>query len=233
MGASALHFVSKPEEVEAADLHLAVRGAVVPHGITMAEMIPEARWKLRRKYGVCGNRKIVLFLGRIHAKKGVDLLIHALTALPSPRPVLLIAGEGPEQKALEFLAGKLGIAADCRWLGFVEGELKNLCLQGADLFALTSHHENFGMAALEALAAGAPVLVSPQVGLAPLIERARLGTIAPLRVAAIAQAMAEALKCDYPSLRIARRAFAQEEFSWKTNAGGLENLYCDAVERSR
>jgi glycosyltransferase involved in cell wall biosynthesis len=164
--AGSLHFTSESERGEAAAVVSVDRGAVIPHGIDLPEIHPDARARLRAELGLTSDQKAVLFLGRLHAKKGLDLLVQALADLPEPRPVLLIAGEGDHRGEIERLAIRMGVDRQLRWLGHVTGERKQLCLQGADLFALTSHHENFGVAVLEALAAGTPVLISNRVALA-------------------------------------------------------------------
>jgi glycosyltransferase involved in cell wall biosynthesis len=233
-GAAALHFVSESEQAEAADLQLAVRGVVVPHGIVLPPIVPDAASALRGQLGLAPDRQLVLFLGRVHAKKGIDLLLRALASLPKPRPAFLIAGDGPGRAGIERLARELALTSDVHWLGFIEGAMKNLCLQGADLFALTSHHENFGIAALEALAAGTPVLLSPQVALAAQVEQNSLGLVAPLQVEAIRDALTLALAAVSNDVdRVRRRSFVATNYSWAANAAALATLYREASQRSR
>ena len=78
-------------------------------------------------------------------------------------------------------------------LGFVSGEKKNICLQGADLYALTSHSENFGIAVLEALASGTPALVTTGVALSDLVEEQNLGWVVDLEIGAIVSSIQEFL----------------------------------------
>jgi glycosyltransferase involved in cell wall biosynthesis len=229
-GASAIHFTSLAEREEAADLKLGTPGIIVPHGVTMPPLNAKAPTELRQKIGVAPDQKLVLFLGRLHAKKGLDLLLIALALLPAPRPLLLVAGEGPAREALLRQAGELGIAADVLWLGQIADEWKQLCLAGVDAFALTSHHENFGVAVLEALAAGTPVLVSPAVALADMIARHELGWIAPLDPPAIAATLGHILATDTPAQRIRRRSFVEMNFSWAASARALAEVYQGAVK---
>ncbi len=229
-GAAALHFVSKAEQDEAVAVGLPSPGWVIPHGVVVPPLLPEAGRLLRQRIGLPPDRPLVLFLGRLHAKKGIDLLLRGLALLPHPRPLLLIAGDGPERVSLERLTAELQLGQDVRWLGFVQGETRHLCLQGADLFALTSHHENLALAVLEALAAGTPVLVSPQVALAPAVERHHLGLVVGLEPASIRDGLVQGLR----QLKTgpdcaARRGFVEAAHSWAANAQTLAALYAKVV----
>lgn len=228
--AAALHFTSESERDEAADVVAVDRGIVIPHGMERPGRLLDAREKLRSRLGLPQNQKLLLFLGRVHPKKGIDLLVRALAQMPLPRPVLLIAGEGDHRTAIEQLAARQGVARDLRWLGHVTGEWKQLCLQGSDLLALTSHHENFGIAVLEALAAGTPVLVSDQVALADPVARHRLGHVVPLEIEAIRDGLAQMLAQPPGNDPARRQAFVTEHYSWFANSAALEKLYQDVIE---
>lgn len=123
-----------------------------------------------------------LFLGRVHEKKGVDLLIRAYGALArepgAAVPPLVIAGPCSEpdyRHQLERLAGELPAACRVHWTGMLEGERKWGALRRAEAFVLPSHQENFGIAVAEALAVGTPVLISRQVNIWREIESAGAG----------------------------------------------------------
>jgi glycosyltransferase involved in cell wall biosynthesis len=109
----------------------------------------------------------------------------------------------------------------------VAGRLKVALLAGASLFALPSEHENFGIAALEAVAAGAPVLLSPHVDLAPDLVKAGLGDAVPLEVSAWRDRLAA---CLTDRSVLARdpdfaREWVRERYSWKTIAAELDVQY--------
>jgi glycosyltransferase involved in cell wall biosynthesis len=110
------------------------------------------------------------FLGRLVAKKNIDLLIRVLATLPET-VTLRIAGEG----TTEFSTSLQALARECRvdqrieWLGFVSDEAKSAFFESIDLLALPSAYECFGMAAAEAMVAGVPVLVSPTCGVAEVV----------------------------------------------------------------
>ncbi len=115
------------------------------------------------------GRRFVLFLGRIHPKKGCDLLIEALAAVRSMDPSLLLVMAGPDQvgmqASLSQLAERLGITAAVIWAGMLRGDVKTGALRAAEAFVLPSHQENFGLAVAESLACGTPVLISNKVNI--------------------------------------------------------------------
>lgn len=126
---------------------------------------------------ICPNvqyGKYILFLGRIDDKKGVDLLLQAydkLLLLPNAGevPMLVVAGPGLDSsfgmKLLNFTAERPALKANVRFTGMLTGVHKWAALYGCEAFILPSHQENFGIAVVEALACGKPVLISNQVNI--------------------------------------------------------------------
>ncbi len=129
------------------------------------------------------GQRFILFLGRVHVKKGVDLLLRAFAQAGEVRNRnvhLVIAGPGtPELVAeLRALAAQLGVADRVHWTGLLQGDLKWGALRAADVFALSSHQENFGLAVVEALGCAVPVLISDKVNICRDIERDGGGLVA-------------------------------------------------------
>jgi glycosyltransferase involved in cell wall biosynthesis len=148
----------------------AAREAVVAYGTTEPPPATDAQRAAFR--AVCpdlGDRPYLLFLSRIQAKKGCDLLIEAFAACAARRPGLLLVMAGPDQDGwipgLRALAARLGVAERIRWPGMLRGDAKWGAFHGAEAFCLPSHQENFGIAVAEALACGKPVLISDQVNI--------------------------------------------------------------------
>ena len=79
----------------------------------MPALLCDARAQLRSQLGLSSEQKLVLFLGRIHRKKGIDWLVRALAQMPAPRPILLLAGEGEDRSRLEDLANRLAWPIRC------------------------------------------------------------------------------------------------------------------------
>ena len=153
---------------------------------------PAGEW--RRRHGFAADACVLLFLSRLDRKKGLDLLVPAFlsVAREDPSAMLAIAGDGDEALATELrrLVAQSGLEDRVRWLGFVTGEERVQALRGCDVFVLPSYNENFGIAVVEALHAGRPVLISNEVyihevlsrrGCAEVCEPTGAGVLAALR----------------------------------------------------
>lgn len=163
-GAALLHYTSEQERTEAEELPGISSGLVVPLGIDIDafqgpfDVIPFlARWPQAI------DRDVVLFLSRLDPKKRLELLIESFSQVrvKCPRALLVVAGGGePDYLAdLAEIVSQRGLASHVLWTGHIGGELKRASLGVAAVFVLPSESENFGLAAVEALAAGAPVVL--------------------------------------------------------------------------
>ncbi|ELS02165.1 glycosyltransferase [Xenococcus sp. PCC 7305] len=225
----ALHFTTKQEQKEADNLNLKSTSFILPHGISIPVPIPEARIKLRNKLQVADNETIILFLARLHPKKGLDYLISALGKLTHKSFIFVLAGNGDPGYEIEVenLLHQHNISACTHRVGFVQGEYKNLLLQGADIFALTSHSENFGVAVIEALAAGIPALITPGVALASILEQEQIGYVTNLNSDAIASSFEYCLN-NLPELKEKgdrAKKFILENYTWNSIALKLVDTY--------
>jgi glycosyltransferase involved in cell wall biosynthesis len=165
-GASRLLTTAEPEARHLAEIFPSEKCVVLPLGLP-ANRGPDYA-HARSALGWKESESVLLFLSRIHPKKGLDLLLKALAQIP-PRLLvqtrLVIVGGGDDEhvRAVRSLADSLHDRLPAiDWVGEVWGEGKWPYLQGADLFCLTSHSENFGLAVLEALQVGTPVLTTDQ-----------------------------------------------------------------------
>lgn len=133
----------------------------------------------------------LLFLARIHEKKGIDLLLKAFAANQNclKNRLLVIAGAGPPQlvKTLQDLAATLDIARHVVWTGAVYGQDKWDLIRAAEAYVLPSHQENFGISVVEAMACHRPVLISDKVGIWRDIANGKAGLVAPDDVEGISQ----------------------------------------------
>lgn len=127
------------------------------------------------------DRRLILFLSRIHQKKGVDLLIAAFARHAAAHPGVDLVIAGPDQNGLQpelmAKAARLGVAARIHWPGMLSGEAKWGAFRAAEFFVLPSHQENFGIAVAEALALGKPVLITDKVNIWREIEADRAGVV--------------------------------------------------------
>lgn len=139
------------------------------------------------------GQRILLFLSRIHPKKGVDLLIEAFAAVASSDPSLQLVIAGPDQvgwqAALQHRAAALGIAERITWPGMLSGALKWGAFRCAELFCLPSHQENFGIVVAEALACGLPVAIAEPVNISADVAAARAGLVHADTVAGTIEAL--------------------------------------------
>lgn len=123
------------------------------------------------------GKRLILFLGRLHEKKGCDLLLQSWATLAPEAAVLMLAGPGDVSTLrLPPSASRLPPPA---FPGMLTGDLKWGAFRAAEAFILPSHQENFGLAVIEALACGVPVLISDKVNLWREIEADGAGFVAP------------------------------------------------------
>jgi glycosyltransferase involved in cell wall biosynthesis len=113
------------------------------------------------------NKRVLLYLGRFHPKKGVDLLINAFLKYSNDDDMLVLAGPNKSQDSYLKTLQKLSVKKEKQilWTGMLEGDLKWGALRVADALILPSHQENFGMVIAEALSVGTPVFLTNKVNL--------------------------------------------------------------------
>ena len=174
-------------------------------------------------------RRQVLFLSRIHPKKGIDLLLDAWAGIHAPDWELVIAGndEGGYQAALEEQAANLQLRDRVRFLGPVFGAEKDTAFRRADLFVLPSHSENFGIVVPEALQYGLPVVTTTGTPW-EILERENCGwRVAPTQQA-IGAALAEAIGLSEDQRRDMGekgRNVVDRDHRWRRLAEGYLALY--------
>lgn len=168
----ALHFTSDLEKKEAAENGICHESFVLPLGIKE----PAIKTHKRERQNASFN---LLFLGRLHPKKGLESTLKALNSIKHLDFHFNIAGEGTDNyvNSIKAMISGMGLQEKVSLKGFVEGEQKTELLQQSDLFILNSYSENFGLAVLEALAAGLPVAVSSNVAMAETLEDEKIGFV--------------------------------------------------------
>lgn len=238
--AAAIHATSDAEARAVEALGYGDRTRVIPLGVEIAgdEEIA-ARMSSRRASLASPDSPLrVLFLSRMHPVKQLPLLLEGVSQADaaSRRPIALtIAGDGDPAyvRAVTDAATRLHVRVPVRFLGHVEGEAKSAAFAEADVFALTSSHENFGIAAAEALARGVPVLLSRDVALAGSVQAAGAGVAVPTEAGAVAGAL-RTIAEDVASLApmsAAAVSLARREYSWRHSADLLEALYREIAAR--
>jgi glycosyltransferase involved in cell wall biosynthesis len=129
------------------------------------------------------GRRYLLFMSRLHPKKGLDLLVEAFGAMASRIPDWDLVIAGPDGDGLgaglQSRVAALGATRRVHWTGMLAGDAKWGALRGADAFVLPSHQENFGIVIAEALACGVPVLMSDKINIWREVEQGRAGLVEP------------------------------------------------------
>ncbi len=228
-----VHFTTEEEQSLAGRLGLHIRGVVVGLGFDPRECArsPEPGL-LCERFPQLRGKKVVLFLGRLHYKKGLEVLVRAFAGVCRRRAdaVLLIAGPDNEGYSSRVKAWLKEEGAEDRavFSGMLEGDLKRAAFCQSDVFALPSYSENFGVAVAEAMAYGLPVIVSDKVNLASRIAQRAAGVVVP---AGDAPRLGEALERvladpDYRRELSSRgKEMAWEEFDLRASVRALQEVY--------
>lgn len=242
-GAAALHYTTQSERSLAEQAVGAVRGVVIPLGITpsLSEEGAELAADTTKSPAADISRNplpwpdaapYILTLSRLHPVKGLEALITAFARVTQNpawahwKLVLAGAGEAAYVASLRDLAAQSNAAARIIFMGWLTGAEKKAALRGAEVLALTSHQENFGLGAAEALAAGVPVLLSEHVGLAAEVAHAQAGWVTPLAPEAFEATLATVLQNDDARRAKRRRALElADAYSWPHIARELQTLY--------
>jgi len=156
---------------------------VVNYGTATPRGNPDSeRREFFRRYPELLGKRLALFMGRIHQKKGCDLLIEAFARVLSQDPAWHLVMAGPDQvgweSKLRHRSEKLAMSSRITWAGMLRGDAKWGALRAAEFLVLPSHQENFGIVVAEALAAGTPVLISNKVNIWREIQADGAGIIA-------------------------------------------------------
>jgi glycosyltransferase involved in cell wall biosynthesis len=234
--AAAIHCTSNGEAEDVRNFGIQTPTVTLPLGVNSPVYLPDAKEKIRHIYGISPETPVVLFLSRLHYKKRPDLLIQSLAKLAHQKQFHLIlagSGEADYSDELKHLVASLGLAEQTSFVGFVEGMDKDLLLQGSDLFVLPSFSENFGIAVAEAMAAGLPVIITPDIQIAPEIAAAKAGVIVVGEIEALASAIAQLL--DSPQLRQLMgengKILVSRRYSWIAIASHLSDVYSSIVKQ--
>jgi glycosyltransferase involved in cell wall biosynthesis len=195
--AAIVHYTSEQERVEAGSLQIATPAAIIPNTLPDHPDTVEAG-AFRGKHPELRDRNIILFLSRLDAKKGLELLLPAFARVHRqfPNTILVLAGNGTIDfvNQLKQQASSLNIERDVFWAGFLSGTEKWAALRDAAVFVLPSHSENFGIAVLEAMAVGVPVVVSDQVGIHREIANADAGLVTSGTIDCLTEALIQILE---------------------------------------
>jgi len=230
--AAAVHVASSYEKECFLSLGIKVPVVVVPRGIDLKEYVNEKKENiLQKRYPQLIDKKVVLFLGRVHLKKGLDLLAAALKRVVENRDEVCLVIAGPGEKNYVDKTKKMfkdmGLQGHVLFVEMLLDKDKISAFYNSDIFALTSYGENFGIAVLEAMACRLPVVITDRVGIYKDVEEYKAGIVTDYDVDHIAEGLIKLL--DNKELRESMgergRQLAKEKFSWDKIASEMINLY--------
>jgi glycosyltransferase involved in cell wall biosynthesis len=228
--ASFIHALNADEAALLRPLRLSAPVEVVPNGVFLDEVDPlPTPGDFRRRHAALGADPFVLFLGRLDAKKGLDLLVDAFKLVLARRPETRLVIAGPDYGALAPTtdhAARIGVADRLHGVGPLYGRDKFAAMIDASLFCLPSRQEGFSMAVVEAMACGRPVVISRECHF-PEVAGRDAGLIAPLEAAGLAHALTALLENPPRAQRMgaAGRALIAERYTWPSIARRLVEAY--------
>ncbi len=229
--AGVLHAITRAEREQLARLGFATPTVVIPNGVVPAsfEALPEPA-ALTRRFPPLAGKRVVLFLGRLHPVKGLDVLVRSFATIARrfEDAALLLAGPDKfgTRQYLESVLRELGLLDRAVFTGMLTGRDKLAALSCAELLVLSSHTEALGIAALEAMAARLPVVVSEGCGFPEVAERGA-GLVVKTDETAIAEAVCRLL-ADAPlrhRMGEQGRKLVCESYTWQITANQITNLY--------
>jgi glycosyltransferase involved in cell wall biosynthesis len=237
--ASLIHYTTDDERDLASDLQIAAPVAVIPHPIDFDAFSSATGTNFRLRYMRDPNAPLIVNVGRISHKKGLDRLIAGFRAVVDVCANAELAIVGPDdeglEQALRAQAAALGVAGSVIFTGLLADAYLYEATAAADVWALPSHTENLGLAVLEALAAARAVVITPQVNLAQPLQAAGGAIVAPAEDPAmfgreIARVLTDpALKA---RLGHAGRDFARQ-FSHQAMASRFREMYEMVIQEHR
>jgi glycosyltransferase involved in cell wall biosynthesis len=237
-GAAAVHFTSSQEAKVSARFGVTTRDLVLPLGVIPGnQKVNEIDKNILKRFDIPPDVPLVLFMSRIDPKKGLDLLIPALSNLFNEgyKFHFLLAGTNPQDPSYEEAIKKQiqssVLHQHTTITGFVTGELKSALLEAADLFVLPSYYENFGIAVAEAMVAGIPVVISDQVHIWQEVDNSHSGWVAKTEIKSLTQKLKEALQNPQECLNRGLNAqnYALKYYSWDAIARQIYQFYQQVI----
>jgi glycosyltransferase involved in cell wall biosynthesis len=229
-----LHCTSRTESENVRQIFPEANIQTIPHGVTRPLSVSNAKHKLRERFSLSEDSRVILFLSRWAPKKNIPFLLEVLGGIRQQNWTLILAGSADDgyEKVVDQSVKKHHLADRVICTGHVESEEKQLLLQGSDLFVLPSITENFGIAVAEALCAGLPCIVSQGVDLAPSLLGLAGGWVLPNNLEAWRSHITMALGIEGEKFSgLSERAMLQ--FSWSSCCERLHNLYDDIIGNSK
>lgn len=236
--ADAIQFTTRQEQQLTKPLQLRAPAIIVPNGLDWSDFAElPARGAFRARLGLSAETPLLLFLGRINFKKGLDLLIPAFARLQKTIKEATLAIVGPDNEGLGVEVRRwcqqAGVQDRVHFSEHLPAEQVRQAYRDADLFVLPSYTENFGMTVIEAMACECPVVISDQVNICEDIRQAQVGRVVSLDAGEIGDTLREMLANPAATREMATRgrAHVRKHYTWDTVSGQLTGEYERLLQR--
>ncbi|TLS78399.1 glycosyltransferase [Mariprofundus erugo] len=236
--AAAVHFCSKGEEIESVVRDWPIDAVVVPNGIILPSTDSSCLDGKRfvERYPEFEGKKLVLFIGRLNYIKGLDLLLKAWPDVIAVEPDAHLVIAGPDSDGylakLQLLVNEVGVSDSVTFTGMVLGEEKELLLKNSSVFVSSSYLESFGMAIVEAMAYGLPVVVTDRANIKEEIIAAHAGLVSRCDSKEIASKLLQLLKDEdgARAMGIRGQQLVRDKFDMNSAAKDMLSLYQKVIE---
>lgn len=235
--ASAMFYTTKDERDNVADfLELDNKSFIIPIGVDLNEyrQLPE-RGLFKSKYPVLKNKKYILFLGRINAKKGIDILVEAFKELAKDYNDLYLVIAGPDndgyKKEIEKKLKDYCLLKKTLFPSVLSGQEKLSAYVDAEVYVLSSYSENFAVTIIESIACGTPVVISNKIGIFEVIQKHDAGIIVDLNPRGLYQGIKTLLENSAIGVRFVRngRKLIEEKYDIDKVADVMIKAYEDVL----
>jgi D-inositol-3-phosphate glycosyltransferase len=210
---------------------------VVPCGVDLKRFVPNDQQQAREKLGLKRHQPVLLFVGRLDPFKGPDLLLRTAAMMKQQAQVIIVGGKptgDKEVQQLRELAAQLKISKRVLFMGARPQQELPVIYSAADVTVIPSHHESFGLAAVESLACGTPVVATRAGGLMTVVRHGETGYLVPHCPGFFAERLDTLLEnpAILEHMRLAARPSVLQ-FSWKHVANQVYDIYQDAISEAR
>ncbi|WP_376794142.1 glycosyltransferase [Thermogemmatispora sp.] len=213
------------------------RISVIPCGVDLRHFVPQDRFQARQRYRLPLDRPLLLFAGRLDPFKGPDVLLKALALMEERAEAVIVGGQlrgDRELQHLRRLAASLGLASRVHFLGALPPCEMPFIYSAADVTVVPSYNESFGLAAVESLACGTPVVATRVGGLAAIVRHGETGYLVPRCPSFFAERLDFILR--HPPLLAQMRRAARPSvmrFNWPQVASQIVGVYAELLNDAR
>ena len=237
--ASAIHFTSHEEALDAGVLNIKAPFVVLPIGIDWQsyESLPQFG-SFRQLAKLDSDTPLILFLGRVDFKKGIDLLVHSFAQVLKKIPRARLAIVGPDSSGylqkVHMWCKELNIYREVIFINHLEPAKVKEAYVDANVFILPSYNENFGITVIEAMACKCPVIISDQVNIWREIQNGSAGIVIQLNVDRLTKAVMKILNHpeEAKSMGASGRILARDQYDWNSIVARFAELYVSMIDDS-